>query len=33
MDWLKAFHSGFLGDYVTWTVILLAVALLVVVLT
>lgn len=33
LEALRAFHSGFLGDYVTWMVVLLAVALLVVVLT
>ncbi|MBC7098205.1 hydrogenase [Candidatus Bipolaricaulota bacterium] len=33
LEGLRAFHSGFLGDYVTWMVVLLAVALLVVALT
>ncbi len=33
LEALRTFHSGFLGDYVTWMVVLLAVALLVVTLT
>lgn len=33
LETLEAFHSGFIGDYVTWMVVLLAVAILVVILT
>ena len=33
LEALRVFHSGFLGDYVTWTVVVVAVALLVVMLT
>jgi len=33
VDRVQAFHTGFLGDYMTWLVVLLAVALLVVMLT